>query len=157
VVGAVDHGSRAIGVAGRLCPHLLRCSSCSVGSNGGTLSHSIVQLDPRPQSTDKTEDSRAASLGSIERILLLETTSAILPQSRGRISKQAHLNWGRAVYIIVHQSYRPYRLRVRCEPGGIEGICCRIDVEWQCEGERTSLAGNALDLDVSTVSFHNFP
>ncbi len=53
VVGAVDHGSRAIGVAGRLCPHLLRCSSCSVGLNGGTPSHSTVQLDPCQQTTGK--------------------------------------------------------------------------------------------------------
>src|SRR6266849_1854273 len=52
-----------------------------------------------PAGRCKTEDSRAASLGSIERILLIETTSAIVSQSRGRISKQAHLIWGRAEVI----------------------------------------------------------
>ncbi len=51
MVGALDHGSRATGTAGLNCPHLLRCSSFSDGLNEDTPLLSIVQLDPRPQTT----------------------------------------------------------------------------------------------------------
>ena len=52
LAGTLDH-ARAIGAAGRRCPHLLRCSLCSLGLNGDRPFLFITLLDPRPQTTGR--------------------------------------------------------------------------------------------------------